>query len=428
MSLRLTSFLCVCCFLSVGLLELPHASGAEFKKGSKIELSATDWPWWRGPNRNGIASADQTPPLKWGETENVVWKSPIPGKGYGSPVVVGERIYLATAEIEEQVQSVLCYDNSSGKLLWKCPVHEGGLKIEGNNKASLASATVACDGERLLINFLNSGSIYTSAVSLEGELLWQTEISPYVVHQGYGSSPAIYDDLVIVTADNKGGGAIAGLNRVTGKIVWKKKRPDTPNYPSPIIYQIDGKDQVFLTGCNLVTSFDPLSGEKNWEIEGATTECVTSTVTDGVHIFTSGGYPKNHVAAVKADGSGVVWEKSVRTYVPSMIVQEGHLFAVTDRGVAMCWESATGKEIWKGRLRGTFSSSPVLVGDHFYVTNEEGKTFIFSANTEKFELIGENQLGDHVFATPTFCNSHIYMRLAKLNEESRQEYLYKLGE
>jgi outer membrane protein assembly factor BamB len=145
-------------------------------------------------------------------------------------------------------------------------------------------------------------------------------------------------------------------------------------------------------------------------------------------VLTSGGYPRNHVAAVRADGSGrSAWENNVRVYVPSMLIQDDILYAVTDDGVAMCWRAATGEELWKGRLGGTFSSSPVLVGPHIYATNEAGRTFIFRATPERFELVAENQLGDDVFATPAICGGRIYLRVAEQEGEKRQEYLYCIG-
>jgi outer membrane protein assembly factor BamB len=147
-------------------------------------------------------------------------------------------------------------------------------------------------------------------------------------------------------------------------------------------------------------------------------------VTDGERIFTSGGYPKNHVSAVLADGSGkVVWENGSRVYVPSMLLRDGALYAVLDAGVAMCWDSASGAELWKGRLGGTFSSSPVLVGDRIYATNEEGRTYIFAATREGLKVEAENQLGDSVFATPAICGGRIYQRIARTENGVRQEYL-----
>jgi outer membrane protein assembly factor BamB len=416
----------VCLFVA---LIASNSSGAD-QEPTPITIESTDWPWWRGPQRNGIASPDQDPPLKWSRTENVLWKAPIPGRGHGSVTVVGEQTFLATADEQADKQIVLCFDRKTGKRLWQTVVHDGGIERGGNKKASQASSTIACDGERLFINFLNRGAIYTTALTRGGKQLWQTKITDYVVHQGYGSSPAIYGPLVIVSADTKreGGGAIVGLDRVTGEFVWRQSRPSTPNYPSPIILKIGGRDQVLMTGCELVSSFAPLTGKKLWEFEGATTECVTSTVTDGNIIMTSGGYPKNHIAAVRADGSGeTVWEKATRVYVPSMLIHDGTLYGVTDAGVAMCWEAATGEQLWKGRLGGKFSSSPVLVGDRIYVTNEAGETSLFKATPTKFELLAKNQLGNEVMATPTFCDSRIYMRVVERQGDQRQEMLYCLG-
>ena len=394
-----------------------------------IDVSAADWPWWRGPTRDGVAAADQSPPLKWSETENVLWKVALPGRGHGSPTVVGDRVFLATADVAQGVQSVLCVDRRTGKLDWQTPVHRGQLETKGNGKSSQASSTVACDGHRLYINFLNGGAVVTTALTLTGEIVWQTKISDFVMHQGFGSSPALYQSLVIVSSDNKGAGAVAALERSTGKVVWKVDRPAQPNYTSPILFHVAGKDQLLMTGCDRVTSLDPATGKTIWEVPGSTTECVTSTVTDGRRIFTSGGYPKNHLAAVSADGSGrIEWELPARVYVPSLIVREGYLYGVLDAGIATCWESSTGKELWKHRLGGTFSASPVLVGDRLFASDEAGKTSIFRADPRGFELLGENQLGDEAFASPTICGSRIYLRVATSLGGIRQEWLYCLGQ
>ncbi len=408
---------------TIAAFDLPTVAVAERPAVEPIAKFATnDWPWWRGPNRNGIADADQTPPRSWSESENIAWKTPIPGRGHGSVMVVESDAFVTFADHETESQGVICLDRKSGKQKWSAEVHKGGLSKKGNKKASLASTSVACDGKRLFVNFFNSGAIYTTALTRDGKQIWQTRITDYTIHQGYGASPAVYDDLVIVSADNKSGkGAIAGLDRGTGEIVWKNSRPKTPNYASPVIVNVADKDQLVFTGCDLVSSFDPRSGETLWEIEGSTTECVTSTVTDGVRIFTSGGYPKNHVSAVRADGSGKVdWSKNVRVYVPSMIADAGKLYAVTDAGVAMCWDSATGEEVWKGRLGGTFSSSPVKVGDVMYATNEAGKTYVYSI-AEGFKSLETNQLGDEVFATPTICGSAIFLRIAERKDGKRVE-------
>lgn len=385
--------------------------------------SSEDWPLWRGPNGNGIASSKQSPPTTWSDSEHVGWKVPVPGRGHASPTVVGDQIFLPTADEQQHVQSVLCFDRSTGKQRWQTEVHRGPLNFK-NQKASQASPTIACDGERLFVNFLNDGVAYTTALSRSGKILWQSKISDYVVHQGYGSSPTLYQSLVIVSADNKGGGAIVAFDRQSGKEVWRQSRPKTPNYPSPIVLRTSDHDQLLMSGCDLVSGFDPLTGKKLWEVPGATTECVTTAVTDGRLTFTSGGYPRNHVSAVRTDGSGKVeWENTTRVYVPSMIVQDGHLYAVTDGGVAMCWECATGKNTWSRRLGGTFSASPVMVGPRLYATNEEGTTFVLDVSPTEGEIIAENRLNAEVFATPTICGGRIYFRVGVTEKEQRQEYL-----
>jgi outer membrane protein assembly factor BamB len=391
---------------------------------------AGDWPWWRGPTRNGIADPNQKPLLHWSATQNVLWKSAVPGRGHGSPTVSGNLVFVAAAEPETEIQSILCFDRQTGKRLWQMKVHQGGFEKKGHDKSTLASSTPACDGERVFINFIHAGAVYTTALSYQGEQLWQTKVSDYVLHQGYGSSPTVYKSLVIVSVDTKAGGAVAGLDRETGKIQWTKKRPALPNYSSPVILETAGRDQLLLPGCDLVSSFDPGSGKKLWEINGATTECVTSLVTDGRLVFTSGGYPKQHVSAVRADGSGaVVWENSARVYVPSMIVRDGYLYAILDAaGMAVCWACDTGKEMWKARLGGTFSASLVLVGQNLYAVNEAGKTFIYKADPKAFELVAENKLGEEVMASPAICGGCIFMRVAETRDGRRQEWLYCLGD
>lgn len=393
----------------------------------RINVDAADWPWWRGPQRNGVANRAQDPPIEWSATQNVAWKTAVPGRGHSSPTVVGPHVYLATADEQQETQSILCYDRATGKQLWQTEVHRGGL-MRKNAKSSAASSTVACDGESLFITFANSGAVYVTALNLNGERRWQIRIGEYVIHQGYGASPALYQSLVIAAADSHAGGVIAALDRKTGALVWKHDRPKEPNYTSPIILHVAKRDQLFLTGCNLFTSLDPLTGKAIWEVKGATTECVTSTVSDGERVFSSGGYPKNHLAAVQADGSGKLdWETKDRVYVPSLLARDGHLFGVLDAGVAVCWKSDSGEQPWKERLGGEFSASPVLVGDTIYATSENGETFIYRADPTRFEQLAVNKLGDQAMASTTICGGRIYMRVVEQVDGEPQEMLYCLA-
>jgi len=395
--------------------------------GAHAATGPNDWPAWRGPTRDGLAAPNQNPPTQWSETENVLWKVPLPGRGHGSPTVVGDRIYLPTADPVKRTQSVLCLNRLDGKLLWQTEVHSAGAEPGKQANSSAASASVTYDGDQLFINFLNSAAVYTTALDLSGKKLWQQKICDYVIHQGFAASPVVHESLVLVSADHKGGGVVAGLDRQTGKVVWSQPRPKHHNYTTPSIVKAGGRTQMVMVGGNVIASYDPLNGKVIWEIEGSTEECVTTIVTDGTRIFASGGYPKNHVVAVMADGSGkIAWQNIARVYVPSMIVKEGHLYAVLDAGIATCWKSDTGEELWKERLGGDFYASPVMVGNRIYASNVAGKTYVYEATPKSFKLLAQNQLGDQAYASPVICGSRLYLRVAT-KTEPRQEYLYCVG-
>ncbi len=390
-------------------------------------ITNSDWPAWRGLTRDGIAVSGQNPPAQWSETNAILWKAPIPGRGHGSPTVVGDRIYLPTADPIKRSQSILCLDRNTGKTIWQSEVHAKDADPGKHSNSSAASSTIACDGECLFINFLNAGAVYTTALDLSGKIIWQQKICDYVTHQGFSSSPVLHESLVLISADHRGGGVVAGLDRKTGRLVWSQPRPKYPNYASPAIIQAGGRTQMVLAGCNLITSFDPATGQKIWEVEGSTEECVVTAVTDGERVFTGGGWPRNHTVAMMADGSEkIAWQNTTRVYVPSMIAKDGHLYAVTDAGMAVCWKSDTGQELWKERLGGDFFASPVMVGNRIYASNVGGKTFVFEATPKNFKLVAQNQLGDEAYASPVICGGRIYLRVAKHGDD-RQEFLYCIG-
>jgi outer membrane protein assembly factor BamB len=391
-------------------------------------IPGADWPAWRGPTADGHAASGQKLPLRWSESEHVLWSAKVRGRGHGSPTVVGDRIYLATADVAKEEQLVLCFDRATGKTVWESVVHSGNFITGGHRNSSLASSDVVSDGERLYVNFLNDSAVFTTALDFSGKVLWQRRVCDFKLHQGFGASPVIYQSVVLVAADHRGGGRMSGLNKVTGAILWQQERPPVANYATPAVVTAAGKTQVVLAGCNLVSSYDPLTGGKHWEIAGSTEETVVTAVTDGSRIFIGGGYPKNHTMAVEADGSGkIAWENATRTYVPSMLVKNGHLFAVGDSGKATCWKAATGEERWSEKVDREFYGSPVMMDSRVYVTSKGGVTSVFDATPEKFTLIAQNQLGDESFSSPAICDNRIYLRSAKLGEP-RQEYLWCVGE
>lgn len=383
------------------------------------EVAQTDWPWWRGPTLDG-KSRDQTAPTKWSPSENVAWKVPVPGRGHSSPILWGDRVFLTTADEAAQTQRVLAFDRKTGKALWDTVAHAGGFEAK-HEKNSHASATSACDGERVFSVFVNSGALHVTATDLDGKIVWQRNAGPYTSQHGNGSSPVLYKKTVIVVADSMKGSFLAALDRATGEIVWKIDRPVTGrngSYESPVVATIAGKPQLIIQGTRVVTSYDPDTGKVLWTCEGPAEVTGCTPAVDDSTVYATGGFPEREVVAIRADGSGDVTRTHVKwrskkgvTYIPSPLYHAGRLYIVNDTGVATCFNAKSGREVWSERLGGAFTSSPVLVGDLIYVTSEDGKTYVLKTG-DKFEQVAVNAIGEGVLTTPAVAGSHIYLRTA----------------
>ena len=389
-----------------------------------------DWPTWRGPNHNGIADPNQQPPVTWNERQNVVWKAPVPGRGHSSPTIVGDRIYLATADEDRQVQGVLALNRQSGDQVWIKPLSTGGFP-ETHKKNTHATCTVACDGERLFVTFHHHRQLTLHALNLDGEELWKKDVgryNPQRFEYGYAPSPFLYEGTVIVAADVEHGGYMAAYSAVDGQLVWKQDRYPQYSFSSPIVAHVAGRDQLLISGCERVCSYDPATGNPLWSVPGTTMATCGTMVWDGDYVFASGGYPQAETICVKADGSGqVAWRNRAKCYEQSMLAYAGYVYAFTDQGVAICWRATDGEEMWKKRLGGPVSASPILVGDVIYATNEQGTTFVFKANPNQYEELARNQLGNEGFATMSILDGRIYLRTAANQGGRRQETLYCLG-
>ena len=387
-----------------------------------------DWPWWRGPNRNGVAESGQQPPVAWSESDNVAWKVQVPGRGHSSPTVVGRRIFLTTADEQAEVQSILCFDRDTGKLLWKRNINRGGFPSRINPKNTHASCSVACDGNRVFATFLNHDRIQVVSLDLEGKPNWEHiagRFTPDEYKNGYAASPQLYGNLVIVAGDFDGDAFLVALDSETGEQVWRKPRPSRINYASPIIADIAGRHQLLLSGGDIVSSYDPPTGNQLWKVAATTMATAGTMVWDGDLVFASGGYPDAGTVCIRADGSGTIeWQNNDKCYEQSMLAANGYLYAINDTGIAICWNAKSGKEQWRQRLRGPISASPVLVGENIYASNELGTTWIYRASPGAFKLVKKNQLGTDSFATPVICGNQVLLRVADSTGGRRQETLY----
>jgi outer membrane protein assembly factor BamB len=418
-------------FLLVATIQVTTSSAQEKGLGDFPKLSATtDWPWWRGPIRNGWAT-EAAVPTTLSATENVLWKTPVPGRGHSSPIVVGDRVYLTTADDRLKTQSVLAFDRSSGKQVWQTEINKGGFPNKNHPKNTEATPTVASDGERLFATFFHHEQIELVALDFQGKILWRQVVgrfNPTMYEYGYAPSPLIYRDTVIVSLEYDGSSFFAAHDRTTGKPMWKAPRPTMITFSSPVVAHVAGKDQLLLSGADKVSAYDPANGKPLWSTAGTTFATCGTMVWDGDIVFASGGYPKPETLAVKADGSGtVLWKNNQKCYEQSMLAYQGYVYGLTDNGVIFCWRGGDGKEMWKRRLTGPVSASPVLAGGNIYWANELGTLYVFKANPEKYEQVAENQIGNDSFASPAICGGQIFLRVAQRNGNDRKETLYCFG-
>ena len=388
-----------------------------------------DWPWWRGPLRNGVAS-EAAVPTKLSDTDNVKWKSPVPGRGHSSPIVVGDRVYLATADEQKKIQSVLAFDRDSGRQLWMVDANRGGFPAHNHAKNTEASPTVASDGERLFATFFHHNTIEATALDFDGKIVWQKTAGPFNPQRfeyGYAPSPLVYRNSVIIAGEYDGNSFLTALDRASGKQLWKTPRPKNITFSSPVVAHVGGKDLLLLSGAERVSAFSPDTGKPLWSKPGTTAATCGTMVWDGDTVFASGGYPKPETIALKADGSEVLWTNNQKCYEQSMLAHDGYVYALTDGGVLFCWRGTDGKEMWKQRLTGPVSASPVLAGGHIYWANELGTLYVFKPNPQKFELVEENHIGTDSFPSPAICGGQIFLRVGDSSGGRRQEMLYCFG-
>ena len=382
-----------------------------------------DWPWWRGTDQSNT-TAHESPPVQWSPGDSSSgWVVPISGRGRAALCTWGEQLFLPTADAGRGALAMVCLDHGTGRLLWQAELHRDGLTPLPSH-SSQASTTPACDGQHVFMACAVNGSLWVTAVDLSGRIAWQREAGPYFSKWGYSSSPTIHKSLVIVAADNKGArinrlvgsSYLAALHRQTGEIVWRIHRPVADSFGTPVVAHVAGRDQLLMAGRGKVCSYDPLTGESLWTCQWSADRVVNSVAFDDRHVYASARQPHPELVCIRADGSGdvtgthVVWRGNKSAgEIPSPVVHDGRLYTVTDDGVLACLESGTGQTLWKRRLGGTISSSPVIAGQHLYCGNEEGTVFVVRLGG-RGELIAEIPLGEGLFASPVISRNRLYLR------------------
>ncbi|MCE9531900.1 MAG: PQQ-binding-like beta-propeller repeat protein [Planctomycetes bacterium] len=391
--------------LDLPVKELPELAACEF--------DAADWPCWRGPKQNNH-SPDGVAPQSWSETENIHWKTAIPGRGHSTPILIGKRVIVTSADESPHRQFAVCLDRVTGTKLWETTLHEGRFPSKHADN-SFASGTPTSDGERIFVVFANADAIHVTALDLDGKVLWRRETGPHGGEGGHGSgsSLALGGSFVFVSDESPKRGWVAAIHRETGELAWRKDRTSAMgSYGSPIVAQIGGQTHLLLAGAGKVTSYDLKRGEILWEQGGLAEATANSVACNDSMLFASSGYPQRKLLALNADGS-VAWKKENGNEIPypsSIVCRGGELFMVNDQGLAACFDAQTGKQHWKERLSGSFYSSPLLVGKQVYACNRDGVTFIFEASPDGFVEVAKNKLDAGIYASPIAVGGKLFIR------------------
>jgi outer membrane protein assembly factor BamB len=383
--------------------------------------SASQWPEFRGPTGQGHAGETGLP-LEWSESRNVLWKTPVPGRGWSSPSVAGNRIWLTTAveggDGRRRGVSLraLAFDMATGKPLIDVEVFRVDRPEALNSKNSYASPTPIVDGDRVYVHF---GAQGTAALTAAGEILWKTRLD-YQSQHGNGGSPALYGDLLIVNCDGNGGDAfVAALDVKTGKTRWKayRRQPADQAYTTPLVIRVGERDQVVSVGAYRAAAYDPANGKEIWRVayDDGFSNVPRPVFGQGL-VYIATGFQQPALIAVRPDGTGDVTRSHVAwtlrrgaPYTPSPVLVGTLLFIVNDAGIATCVDAKTGTIHWQQRLGGNYSASPVYADGRVYFLSEEGLTTVIEPATT-FKRLATNQLDGATLASMAVADKSFFIR------------------
>ncbi len=374
-----------------------------------------EWPRWRGPSGMGL-SRERGLPVRWSATENVAWKSELPGAGNSSPVIWGERIFLTTAFDRGKRRSLACVNRADGALRWvkDAPaVEPEGRVIDKNGHAS---ATPVVDGERVVAFCGNGGLV---AFDLEGNVLWHHPLPPFDAMHGTGASPLIHGDLVILFQEQSSKPSLGiAVDKRTGERRWSVERASALGWCTPLALRVAGSDLLIHGASNTLVAYDPATGAEVWTCRGPTREVIPTIVAGHGLIFSASGR-SGPMLAVRPAGAGdisatgLAWSSSRGApHVPSPVLTGDLLYQVNDLGIVTCFRARTGQVLFQKRLGGTFSASPIAADDKVYFTSEQGDTTVVRAGPE-FDVLSVNPLGETTLASAAVLGGQIFIRTAK---------------
>jgi outer membrane protein assembly factor BamB len=391
------------------------------------ETWAQEWTRFRGPNGTGISAAKEIP-VKWSESE-FAWRVAIPGRSDGQPVFWGEKIFLTSAQDDGHERLMICLEKSDGKELWtkKFPMSPKGKK-EGNNPTFSASTPVV-DKDRVVACFADPQQFLVKAWDHAGKELWTVNLGPYQSAHGFGASPIIFDDRVIVPNEQDGPSFIVALEVKSGKTLWKTpRRPGPPAgaggstaYGTPCVLEHKGAppELLFTSRSHGISCLDARSGAPRWEAVVFDLRCIASPVVAGDLVIGTcgqGGGAGNCLSAVKLGGRGDVTQtnkaytiKTATPYVPTPIALGDRVHLLSDGGIASCLEASTGRILWTERVGGAYYASPIVVDGKIYCGSQQGECVVWEG-ADQFKLIAKNPLGEGTNTPAAVDGGRIYFK------------------
>ncbi len=389
-------------------------------------LAHADWPDWRGPTQEGISDAAALP-LRWSETENIAWKTPIHDLGLSTPVVLGDQIWLTTAKADGTVLYAVCIDLKSGAIVHDVPVFEIATPQHINPQNSYATPSAILEKGRAYVHY---GSLGTACLdTATGAVLWRRTDLNCDHMQGPASSPILFEDLVIVHLEGTDKQFIAALNKDTGETVWQYDRtPDLytdevkgvykKSYQTPVIVQVDGKPQMISNGALLVTGHDPRTGTEIWRARYRDDSTISRVVAGhGLLFVNTGGSPNGtELWAIRQGGKGDVTDTHVAwkmikdsPHEASPVLIGDLLYTISERSNLICTEATTGTQVWTQNLPGDYWASPIATKDRIYLPNRKGATTVVATGRE-FKELATNQLDGEFLASPAVADNSLLLR------------------
>jgi outer membrane protein assembly factor BamB len=399
-------------------------------------LTAENWPQWRGPLLNGL-SREVNLPVRWSKTEGLAWTLAMPAWSGSTPIVWGDRVFLNVADGPRLL--LWCIDRANGTVLWKRPLDGGNRQIRKQNMSSPSPVT---DGSHV---WVMTGTGVLKAFDFAGNERWTRDIQHdfglFGQLYGYGSSPLLFEDSLYVQVLHGSHTAepsyLLRINKSDGKTVWRVERPtparqeSTDAYTTPTLVRDGSRNEIVVSGADIVTGHDPADGREVWRAEGLNPTrdgifriIASPVVHDGIVYAPSRERP---LLALKADGRGdvstshVAWRFMSGPDVPTPVTDGTYLYVINDRGIMWCLDAKTGAPRYeRQRLRpSTYTGSPVLADGKIYITNEDGLTSVVQAGP-KFTVLAENDFGEYTLSSPAVSDGQIFIRTDK--------FLYAIGQ